>query len=195
VRSHRAKYWPAFFACGHGGRGAGLRKSDRLAHGAYTRGHSLEANRDIHRNSGGARSGMCRRHLHRTPRGHPAETTLPSRLATPLPRRCATRSCKTSCSRSGRQLRRQRARLRGAAHDAKRAWEYRPRMDSGAQAKASRALGGKTDQVRRLAQSSRLNGGLTPPTLGLPSALDAPGVVAPGVKHSKHAIRPTKAQA
>lgn len=104
------------------GSGLGCRKSDRLAHGAYTRGCSLGANRNATRINRLARAARCAgvtctRHLE----GCRNRTLSPDRLATPQPTRCVARSCRSRGGRSGRRTA-GRHHWVMAAHDAKSLW-------------------------------------------------------------------------
>ena len=81
----------------------GLRKSDRLAHGAYTRGCPLGADRDA--SSAGAEGGrgmVCGRHPYVGPSRGRTRTFQPDRKAPPQPTRWAVRSRRSHGYRSGR---------------------------------------------------------------------------------------------
>ena len=86
-----------------GGAVQASRKSDRLAHGAYTRGCPLGADRDA--SSAGAEGGcgmVCGRHPYVGPSRGRTQTFQPDRKAPPQPTRWAIRSRRSRGYRSSR---------------------------------------------------------------------------------------------
>lgn len=81
----------------------GLRKSDRLAHGAYTRGCPLGADRDASSAlAEGGRGRMCGRHPYVGPLRGRTRMFQADRKAPPQPTRWAVRSCRSHGYRSSR---------------------------------------------------------------------------------------------
>ena len=171
----------------------GLRKSDRLAHGAYTRGCPLRADRDA--NSAvaeGGRGMVCGRHPYVGPSRGRTRTFQPDRKAPPQPTRWAVRSRRSHGYRSsrcavgrGRSRRPRRVMLerqgkRGGCPKARR--NPRPRGPwrlvgelGGSSPRGTGALGPRRPR--------------SPQLMGLPLTrrlCTAPGVEATGLTHRNH---------